>query len=56
MNILSLKVTLVMTKRPAADSELIIAYVMINLAFSNHHDFPKIKSIDIKQFNITMLV
>ncbi len=49
----------VTTKRPVADNELKIAYVwsIINLAFSNHHDLPKIKSIDINQFkHITMLV
>ncbi len=36
------------TKWPAPDSELSIC--LINLAFSNQHDLPKIKSIHIKHF------
>ncbi len=44
-----------MTKRPAADSELIIV-LFDQFSLLNHHDLPKIKSIDIlKQFkHITM--
>ncbi len=37
----------VTTKRPAADQQADHNWCLINLAFSNHHDLPKIKSIDI---------